>query len=666
MKDLFLLLQTYLDPSGLPRRTKRLLMLALDLLMIPLAIWSAFALRLGEWLPDQFGPPWWLFAAAPLVSIPIFIRLGLYRAVLRFMGSQAFVAVLKGVTLSSLILATLALFAGGGVPRSVFVIYWGVALLYIGGSRYLMRAYFHHLARLLERREPICIYGAGAAGAQLAAALNHGSEFEPVAFIDDNRSLHGGVIHGLRIYDPNQLPWLMDQFGVTQVLLAMPNVPRARRRAIVDGLEHLPIHVRTVPSFEALVSGGAQLDEIREVDIEDILGRDPVQPVEDLLDACLRAKTVMVTGAGGSIGSELCRQILRHKPARLVLFELSEHALYQLERELRELINREQWSVELVALLGSVLDRNHLEAVIRAFHVQTIYHAAAYKHVPMVEHNMVEGVRNNVFGTLSAAAAAINTGVETFVFISTDKAVRPTNVMGASKRFAELVLQALSDHHRLPRFSMVRFGNVLGSSGSVVPLFREQIRKGGPVTVTHPEIIRYFMTIPEAAQLVIQAGSMGVGGDIFVLDMGEPVKIADLARKMIHLMGLEVRDEKNPHGDIEIQYTGLRPGEKLFEELLIGDNATGTRHPRILRAGDDHLPWSEVRDHLDHLDSACQRFDCEAIRNILLQAVHGYAPYGAIEDALWKRRAIVGQLPAPEDDLPPNVLRLDRAHNSRE
>ncbi len=659
----------------LSRETKKLIMLTFDMVMIPLALWSAFVLRLGEMFPDV-SAFWWMFPLAPLLCIPFFVRLGLYRAVIRFMGSHAVFAVLKGVTLSTLLLATLVLLSGvKGVPRSVFLIYWGVAIFTVGGSRFLMRSYFTALTRRRHTEERLAIYGAGASGVQLATALIHSREATPVVFLDDNPSIQGGVIQGIKVYKPSSLRKLIEEYGITQVLLAMPSVSRSRRRAIVDELAHLPVHVRTIPGMVDIISGHSLVDELREVDVEDLLGRDAVTPDKNLLGACISGKSVMVTGAGGSIGSELCRQILYLNPRRLVLFEMSEYALYKIERELCQFAKKDTLEIELVPILGSVQDGRRMEDALRAYEVQTIYHAAAYKHVPLVEHNIVEGVQNNIFGTWRAAEAAINSGVETFVLISTDKAVRPTNIMGASKRFAELVLQSLNQQSITQpdsdekvevgvetRFCMVRFGNVLGSSGSVVPLFREQIRRGGPVTVTHPEIIRYFMTIPEAAQLVIQAGSMAKGGDVFVLDMGEPVKIAELAEKMIHLTGLEVKDENNPNGDIEIELTGLRPGEKLYEELLIGDNVTGTQHPRILRAEEVTLPWPKVLEILNKLNVAVNYSNCKMIRTLLQEAVNGYEPKGDIEDFVWNRRKtseirdILNETPETPKG---NVLRLE-------
>lgn len=624
-----------MDPSGLPRSTKRLVMLAADLAMIPLALWCAFAIRLGTLWPP-FGPDSWLFPLAVVVSVPIFVRMGLYRAIVRYVGQEALVTIVKAVTYSVVVMLAIMMFVHvPSAPPSVWFIYWGLALFYIGGSRLLMRNYFHFIAHMRRPKQPVIIYGAGEAGAQLATALKRGIEFRPVAFVDDNPSLSGVSIDGVRVFGGGALPSLINQFNVAKVLLAMPSLSVPERRAVLSRLESLPVHVLTVPPLGDLVSGVEQVGRIRDVDVGDILGRDPVPPEPSLLERSIRDKVVMVTGAGGSIGSELCRQVVRLRPRLLVLFEISEFQLYEIKRQVRTQIAGNGAGPEIVGVLGSVTDRSHMERVMRRFGVQTIYHAAAYKHVPLVEHNVAEGVRNNVFGTRRAAEAAISAGVETFVLISTDKAVRPTNVMGATKRLAELVLQGLSQLNSRTRFSMVRFGNVLDSSGSVVPLFREQIRSGGPVTVTHPDIIRYFMTIPEAAQLVLQAGSIGDGGDVFVLDMGQPVRIADLARRMIHLMGLEVLDDEHPDGDISIQFTGLRPGEKLYEELLIGDNVTGTQHPSIMRAQEASLPWADLLEWLQSLEDAVERNDCARIRDILLLTVNGYVPANGIVDNIW-------------------------------
>jgi len=620
-------------------------MLVADMVMLPVALWTAFALRLGELQPDV-AAYWWIFLAAPLFSIPIFIRIGLYRAVVRFMGINAVFAIFKGVTISTLLLATVVLMTETkGVPRSVFLIYWGVAVIYIGGSRMLMRSYFQSLSLTNEAKQNLIIYGAGSAGAQLASALLQGNEVNPVAFIDDNLSLRGSEIQGIKIFSSEELNELIKKYNINQVLLAMPSISRSRRREIVDKLEPLPVHVRTIPGIVDLVSGNAELNELREVGLDDLLGRDPVLPNKELLTACIQQKNILVTGAGGSIGSELCRQIVLLKPKKLVLYEISEYALYAIENELERIKAKYNLGVELIPLLGSVLDQQRLKHVLQIYDINTIYHAAAYKHVPLVEHNIVEGIKNNIFGTYHAARAAVETHVDTFVLISTDKAVRPTNIMGASKRFAELILQGLSQisendsnisiDNKSTHFCMVRFGNVLGSSGSVVPLFQKQIHNGGPVTVTHPEIIRYFMTIPEAAQLVIQASAMGTKGEVFVLDMGEPVKILDLAKRMIHLSGLTIKDERHPDGDIEIKITGLRSGEKLYEELLIGDNATGTQHPRIMQAEETSIPFYKLTEIINQLENSIEQYDIENIIKILSNTVSGYVANNEIRDYLW-------------------------------
>jgi FlaA1/EpsC-like NDP-sugar epimerase len=622
----------------LSRSSKRLIMLIADMVMLPIALWTAFALRLGELQPDV-AAYWWIFLAAPILSIPIFINIGLYRAVVRFMGMNAVFAIFKAVTLSTLLLAAVVLMTETkGVPRSVFLIYWAVAVIYIGGSRMLMRSYFQSLGLANQTKENLIIYGAGSAGAQLASALLQGNNVRPIAFVDDNKALQGSEIQGIKIYSSEKLNELIKKHKIKQILLAMPSISRTRRIEIVDKLEPLPVHVRTIPGMTDLISGKAQLSELREVGLDDLLGRDPVLPHKELLSACIEKKNILVTGAGGSIGSELCRQIILLKPKSLILYEISEFALYAVENELEKIKEKYNLDLLLIPLLGSVLDQQRLKQVLKIYGINTIYHAAAYKHVPLVEHNVIEGVKNNIFGTYYAAKAALEADVDTFVLISTDKAVRPTNIMGASKRFAELILQGLSQataNEIRTHFCMVRFGNVLGSSGSVVPLFQEQIQHGGPVTVTHPQIIRYFMTIPEAAQLVIQASAMGEKGEVFVLDMGEPVKILDLAKRMIHLSGLTVKDEKNPDGDIEIKITGLRSGEKLYEELLIGDNATGTQHPRIMQAEESALPLEEITKILDELEKSIEQYDIRNIIRMLTSTVSGYSAKKGIRDYLW-------------------------------
>ncbi|WNF45428.1 nucleoside-diphosphate sugar epimerase/dehydratase [Pseudomonas sp. SG20056] len=651
---------------GLRRRYKRLLQVMVDVLLVWVALWLAFVVRLGTYDQiDPLGGHFWLFALAPVLAIPLFIRLGMYRAVMRYLGNDALWTIAKAVSLSALILA-LAVYwyreAPALVPRSLVFNYWWLSLVLIGGLRLVMRQYFMgdwYMGGLelpfigRDKNLPrVAIYGAGAAGNQLVTALRMGRAMRPVAFIDDDSSIANRNIAGLRVYTPKHIQQMIDETGADEILLAMPSASRGRRRQILEGLEVFPLHVRSIPGFMDLASGRVKVEDVQEVDIADLLGRDAVPPQQALFERCIRNQVVMVTGAGGSIGSELCRQILLNGPATLLLFEHSEFNLYSIHSELEARVKRESLPLRLVPILGSIRNAPRLADVMCTWKVNTVYHAAAYKHVPMVEHNIAEGVLNNLMGTLNTAQAAVKAGVTNFVLISTDKAVRPTNVMGSTKRLAEMVLQALSREsapvlfaddeavHQFnkTRFTMVRFGNVLGSSGSVIPLFHEQIRKGGPVTVTHPNITRYFMTIPEAAQLVIQAGSMGEGGDVFVLDMGEPVKIAVLAEKMIHLSGLSVRSDKTPHGDIAIEFTGLRPGEKLYEELLIGDNVSPTEHPMIMRANEEHLPWELFKERLSELLVAVECDDYERVRQLLRETVNGYKPEGEIVDWIHVKR----------------------------
>lgn len=514
----------------------------------------------------------------------------------------------------------------------------------IGTPRLLVRSIVHMLNhRLAARSISVIIYGAGHTGHQLALALQ-ATHYKVVGFLDDNIRLYGTTVAGIKVYDPKTLSQLIQTKGVEKILLALGSANHASRAAVLKRLEPFAIEVQTVPAVADILSGKTRIEQIKDVEIEDLLGRDPVKPNPQLMHACIQAKVVMVTGAGGSIGSELCRQIVKQGPKVLILFELNEFGLYSIEQELQGEIIKCEYNLELVSLLGSVQNKSRLESIMNTFGVQTVYHAAAYKHVPLVEHNIIEGVRNNIFGTWYCAEAAIAAKVESFVLISTDKAVRPTNVMGASKRMAELVLQALSQRQKETRFTMVRFGNVLGSSGSVVPLFRQQIKQGGPVTVTHPDIIRYFMTIPEAAELVIQAGSMGRGGDVFVLDMGEPVKIVDLARRMVHLSGLEIKSIESPVGDIEIRYTGLRPGEKLYEELLIGDNVSGTEHSRIMRAEEHSLSWDLTKQFLDELDKACYSYKCDIVKSLLIDAPTGYQSTEKLNDLVWVQKNDLSRL----------------------
>ncbi|HDS1712246.1 TPA: polysaccharide biosynthesis protein [Pseudomonas putida] len=654
---------------GLPRRQKRLLQVLTDVVLVWFALWMAFVVRLG--IDDMANPlidHTWLFLCAPVVSIPLFIRFGLYRAVMRYFGNDALIAIIKAVTLSALILGFIIYWASNHqnvVPRSITFNYWWLSLIMIGGLRLAMRQYFlgdwfaaaaQHVpfAQRDDGLPKVAIYGAGAAGNQLVAALRMDRAMRPVAFIDDDASISDRVIAGLQVYRPEQLDQMINVTGAQEILLAIPSSTRTRRREILNFLEGFPLHVRSVPGIMDLASGRVKVDDIQEVDIGDLLGRDTVPAQPDLLERCITEQTVLVTGAGGSIGSELCRQILGQAPKYLLLFDHSEFNLYSILSELEQRVSRESLTVSLVPILGSVRNQSQLLDIMKTWRVDTVYHAAAYKHVPMVEHNITEGLMNNVIGTLHTAQAALQAGVANFVLISTDKAVRPTNVMGSTKRLAEMTLQALSrevapvlfgDSGKVSqvnktRFTMVRFGNVLGSSGSVIPLFHKQIKAGGPLTVTHPKITRYFMTIPEAAQLVIQAGSMGKGGDVFVLDMGEPVKIVELAEKMIHLSGFSVRSERNPMGDISIQFTGLRPGEKLYEELLIGDNVIATRHPMIMSANEDFMAWDTLKESLRQLMAAAAADDFVRVRQLLRETVSGYSPEGEIVDWIYQQRRL--------------------------
>lgn len=653
---------------GLPRSKKRLLQVFCDVFVVWVALWLSFVVRLGiDDLVNPFRSHMWLFLAAPVVAIPLFIRFGMYRAVMRYFGNDALIAIIKAVSLSSLILGVVVYCYSNHqnvVPRSIVFNYWWLSLIMVGGVRLAMRQYFLGDWFYASQHVPfanhddglplVAIYGAGAAGNQLVAALRMGRLMRPVAFIDDDLSISDRVIAGLHVYKPKHIQRMIEVTGAQEILLAIPSSNRGRRREILGFLEAFPLHVRSVPGFMDLASGRVKVDDIQEVDIADLLGRDAVPAQNELLEHCIKGKTVLVTGAGGSIGSEICRQILVLQPITLLLFDHGEFNLYSIFSELEQRVVRESLPVKVLPILGSVRNESKLLDVMNTWHVDTVYHAAAYKHVPMVEHNIAEGVLNNVIGTVHTAQAALQAGVANFVLISTDKAVRPTNVMGSTKRLAELTLQALSrelapvlfgeksnvSRVNKTRFTMVRFGNVLGSSGSVIPLFHKQIKSGGPLTVTHPKITRYFMTIPEAAQLVIQAGSMGLGGDVFVLDMGEPVKIVELAEKMIHLSGLSIRSERNPHGDISIEFTGLRPGEKLYEELLIGDNVVATRHPMIMSANEDYLSWDVLKGRLAELLAAVDEDDYTCVRQLLRNTVNGYVPDTEIVDWIYQQRRL--------------------------
>ncbi|PUA20519.1 nucleoside-diphosphate sugar epimerase/dehydratase [Glaciimonas sp. PCH181] len=628
---------------NLSRVYKQLIAATLDFIFLPLTFFWAISLRydgVSNFLLHQYAI---LILAVPLVSIPIFIKLGLYRAVIRFIDHKIVYVVVLGVSLSVITLAALGTFTQtSGYSRAVFGIYWVSSILYVAASRFLARSFLLRVSGV-EGAVRVAIYGAGQAGSQLASALRASHEYTPVVFIDDKVELHRATIAGIKVFGPDEITSIIARYDIKEILLAMPSQTKVQQKHILDRLEPLKVKIKVTPPIKSLINGELRLQDVREIEIEDLLGRDQVDPHPTLISACIVDKSVMVTGAGGSIGSELCRQIIRQRPSRLILLEMSEYGLYTIEQELSELKQSLGLNIELMPFLGSVLQTEKCIRIMRTFSVETVYHAAAYKHVPLVEHNPIEGIQNNVFGTLSVAKAAMAAGVKSFVLISTDKAVRPTNVMGSTKRLAELILQAFSrlqaKSSSRTRFCMVRFGNVLGSSGSVVPLFRKQIMAGGPITLTHPEITRYFMTIPEAAQLVLQAGAMGEGGDVFVLDMGDPVKIVDLAKRMVHLSGLEVLSDGTPDGTIEINHVGLRPGEKLYEELLIGENVEGTEHPLIMRAQELEIPWVVLQDLLVKLEIACDKFDYEEVRSMLLRIVAEYAPQCGIEDFIWRAQA---------------------------
>ncbi|MEZ9340261.1 polysaccharide biosynthesis protein [Vibrio splendidus] len=622
---------------NLSRFNKRMISVFIDSLFVIASFYAAYWTRIGHIKPLNDVLNQYVLIGTLLVTLLIFSKLGLYRAVLRYLTFHALAVVSIGTLVSATTVAFLAFYLDASVPRSVPIIYGTFLCLLCGGSRLTIRVLVAQANS--KGRKKVLIYGAGSAGRQLALALRTSETHKVVGFIDEDKTLENTIIMGLRVFDISESESVLNRQNVEQILLAIPSASRSRRKQILDSLFHLPAEVLTVPDMKDIVEGKASIDELKDVPIEDLLGRDPVAPQQSLMEANIKGKVVMVTGAGGSIGSELCRQIVKQKPTTLLLFELSEFGLYQIDRELSLLVEELSLDVDIIPLLGSVQRVNRLATVMKSFNVQTVYHAAAYKHVPLVEYNVVEGVRNNVFGTYYTAKAAIESNVESFVLISTDKAVRPTNVMGTTKRVAELGLQALAQKEKTKqdgtRFCMVRFGNVLGSSGSVIPLFKKQIAKGGPITVTHPDIIRYFMTIPEAAQLVIQAGAMGKGGDVFVLDMGEPVKITDLATNLVNLSGLEVKDEQHPYGDIEILFSGLRPGEKLYEELLIGDNVAQTAHERIMTANESFLPIDEYKQLMDDLDAACHNFEHEKIRQLLLSSPAEFSPTDGIGDLVW-------------------------------
>ncbi len=633
----------------LPRNVKQGIVIVLDILMCLFSTWLAFSLRLDT-LHFPEGHQWRVYEVTPLLLMPVLTRFGLYRSVFRYTGIAAIVTIAKAITIyGALLFSFLMWLSLPGIPRSVGLLQPLLLFSMVGASRAFARLWLSQAdsERKFQRISRMLIYGAGAVGAQIADALQQRGQFTIIGFLDDSAELRHKLINGLTVYGADEVGKVIEMFAVTDVLLALPTTTRARRNEILEDLRRYHVHVSSLPDLNDLASGKIRMSDIHELDIVDLLGRDPVPPNPALISRNLTDKVVLVTGAGGSIGSELCRQILTARPSSLLLLDHNEYSLYQIHRDLMEEAVRLSLNVELIPLLGSVKDFARLSQICRTWHPKTVYHAAAYKHVPLVEHNPAEGIRNNVFGTLNAARAAMECGADDFVLVSTDKAVRPTNIMGATKRLAEMILQALTtaappvfasaltgsgERRQLTRFSMVRFGNVLDSSGSVVPLFRRQIKAGGPITLTDPEVTRYFMTIPEAAQLVIQAGAMTEGGDVFVLDMGEPVKILDLACKMVQLSGLSVRDEQCPDGDIAIKITGLRPGEKLYEELLIGANAKPTLHPRIMKAHEDFIIWDVLRETLANMQDAVDKNDVVGMLSILEHVVTGFKPASQIVD----------------------------------
>lgn len=624
---------------SLSRIQKRLLQITTDSFLIVGSFILAMGLRYDSFffLSDQ--RIWIAIGLTLPVTILVFAITGFYRAVIRYISSRAFMTIGRGIAVSAVFLFIVSQLFTLAVPRSVPGIYAMIALISVGGLRFFLRELFRH--ELRRGLKPVLIYGAGTSGQQLVASLQRGNDYLPLALVDDNPGLNGTEVNGLRVISPNEMPSLIENFGIDLALLAMPRASRSRRREIIEVLAEHGVRVRTVPSMDDIVTGRASMSDIIEVSEEDLLGRDPVAPLPDLMSANIRGKVVMVTGAGGSIGSELCRQILREGPRALILFEQSEAALYTIQMELQALSATLPNAPRMHSILGSVQSERRLRDTLARHRVDTVFHAAAYKHVPLVEENVAEGVRNNVFGTKTMLEVAIAAGVSSFTLISTDKAVRPTNIMGASKRLAEMVCQAFAEVQPGTRISMVRFGNVLGSSGSVIPLFRQQIQAGGPITVTHPEINRYFMSIPEAAQLVIQASAMARGGDVFLLDMGQPVRILDLAMRMAALSGLRpyMDNEPGAEGDIAICITGLRPGEKLYEELLVGSDSQQTAHQKIMMAQENFLPLGTLAPLLDALDRATEEEDIEAVKTLLLQAGTYYSGKDAVHEASASRAA---------------------------
>jgi len=616
---------------NLSRLQKQFIMLFVDLFFIEFALWLSFALRLGLFWPEEYiYPNWWIFLITPIIIIPLLLNFGLYRSVIKYVGSKVVVASFQAITLTTmaigflmLILRDTQLLVDSSMPRSVVLIFWFVSTMVVVLSRFVFKGYLYSWDNFVNNRTPAIIYGAGSAGAQLVESLRKNHEYAPIAFIDDNESKQGTFINFTKVYGFKELKNIINKRNAKIILLAIPSLSVNGKRDLLKKLSKYPIEVKLLPSLSSLVEGNVSIENIRHVEVQDILGRTPVSPKSKLLKKNIQGKNVLITGAGGSIGSELCRQIIHLKPSKIVLFDHSEFNLYSIDYELNSLQLND---CKVIPVLSDVTNMNMVKSIISENAIDTIYHAAAYKHVPMVEKNIVEGVYNNAIGTYNVAMCAHECEVENMVLISTDKAVRPTNIMGASKRFSELILQGLNTEKTKTCFSMVRFGNVLDSAGSVVPLFRKQIKEGGPVTVTHSKVTRYFMSIPEAVQLVLQAGAMAKGGDVFVLDMGEPVRILDLAYRMINLSGLSPITNENPEGDIKVVFTGLRPGEKLYEELLIGHDVIQSEHPQIMQANEDKLSWEDVQKSIGFIMESYRNLSDENIRKLLLEKVEGFKP----------------------------------------
>ena len=616
---------------NLSRLQKQFIMLIVDLFFIEFALWLSFALRLGLFWPREYiYPNWWIFIITPIIAIPLLLKFGLYRSVIKYVGSKVVVASFQAITLTTmtigflmLILRDTQLLVGSFMPRSVVLIFWFISTMVVIFGRFLFKGYLYSWDNFVNNRIPTIIYGAGSAGAQLVESLRKNHQYAPIAFIDDDEAKHGTFINFTKVYAFKELKNIIDTRNAKNILLAIPSLPANGKRDLLKKLSTYPVEVKLLPSLSSIVEGNVSIENIRHVEVQDILGRVPVSPKSILLKKNIKGKNILITGAGGSIGSELCRQIIQLNPSKIVLFDHSEFNLYSIDFELNSIQNSD---CEVIPILSDVTNLNMVKFIISENKIDTIYHAAAYKHVPLVENNTIEGVYNNAIGTYNVAISAHEYEVENMVLISTDKAVRPTNVMGASKRFSELILQGLNSEKTKTCFSMVRFGNVLDSAGSVVPLFRKQIKEGGPVTVTNPKVTRYFMSIPEAVQLVLQAGAMAKGGDVFVLDMGEPVKILDLAYRMINLSGLSPITNENPEGDIKVVFTGLRPGEKLYEELLIGHNVIQSEHPQIMQAKEAKLSWQDVQKSISIIIDSHQNLNEEKIRNLLLKKVEGFKP----------------------------------------